>query len=450
MSSPPHDCAQARSSHHFPNPDLEAEFDRLCQEVARLRLLVETTTDVVSTATNNGLLTWISDSVTATLGWYPSDLVGQRLIDFVHPDDYAQLMAGFSELERGRPTRAEIRVRRADGEYCWINLIRRQIFAEDGTPAYCVGGWRDVSAEKYARDALAESHDFVRTLLDAMLEPFVLLAAVRDETALVVDFAFADANPAALEVYDMAREELLGQRLSVLHPAAWPTGLFEMYSDVVEHGAPMLLDDWSYPQDIFGGEELRYDVRCVRVGDAVMQVWRDVTNRFEVARRLERLALYDGLTGALNHSEALHRLDAMLSDVRSPGGHLAVLFCDTDMFKEINDNHGHAAGDQVLVELTRRIEDSLRREDVVARMGGDEFLVILTGVHDLAEAVAIAEKIRGKASAPISLANLDVATSLSIGVTLARPGDNMDRLLERADVAMYNAKRDGRNAVRAL
>ena len=450
VSSLRNDVTGARLAEDQANRGRPVAAEQLQREVARLRLLVETITDVVSTATNTGVITWVSDSITPTLGWRPDEVVGHLLVDFVHPEDHQRLVDGGPDLQQGRATRAEIRVRTASGGFRWINILRRQILDETGAPTYRVAGWRDVTEEIAVREALAASHGFVRALLDAMLEPFVLLQAVRDHDGQIVDFAFSDANPAALDVYGMARGQLLGQHLTTLHPSSKQTGLFDMYVDVVDRGVPLVLDAWRYPSDMVGGPEFRSDVRGVRVGDAVMQVWRDVTSRFEVAQRLERLALHDGLTGALNHGEALHRLDAMLTNSRVPGDHLAVLFCDTDMFKDINDTHGHAAGDQVLVELTRRIEGAVRREDLVARMGGDEFLVILTGVHDAGEAAAIAEKVRAAVAAPISLPTAEVATSLSIGVTLARPGDNMDRLLERADMAMYAAKREGRDRVATL
>lgn len=419
----------------------------LLEERDRLRLLVENTTDIVSTATNSGVITWISDSVTPVLGWQPGDIVGHQLSDYVHPDDMASLVDGLPALQRGDAPRAQIRVRERSGGYRWISLLRRQIFDDAGNPSYRVGGWRDVTEERNAQDALAESHAFLRALLDAMLEPFVLLTAVHGPNGHIVDFEFADANPAALAVYGRARAQLLGCTLSDLHPAAFRTGLFEMYCDVVDRDTPMVLDDWSYPQDIFNGALLRYDVRAVRVGDAVLQVWRDVTSRFEAAQALERLAHHDGLTGALNHSEALRRLGAALDDARNPGEHLAVLFCDTDNFKYINDHHGHSTGDQVLVELTRRIGEAVRRQDLVARMGGDEFLVVLTGVHDIAEVAQIAEKVRLAAHLPMHVGDRTLRTSLSIGVTLAKPSEDLDRLLERADIAMYEAKRAGRNRV---
>lgn len=440
--------AEQRALHEQRESELVEQNRVLKRDRERLRLLVENTTDVVSSATNQGVLTWVSDSVERLLGWTPQELIGHELREIVHPDDYEALVSGLPALLRGEPTRAEIRVRDAAGGYRWIDLRRSQMFDEAGNPAYRVGGWRDITAEHDTREALAQSRDFVRALLDAMLEPFVLFAAVRDDAGRVVDFVFADANPAALATYPIPRDEIIGSSLTALHPATRTTGLFDLLVEVVDRGVPLVLDEYSYPWELRTGPERRIDIRAVRVGDAVLQVWRDVTSRFEAARELERMALYDGLTGALNHSAALRRLDTALHDGRLPGDDVVVLFCDTDMFKDVNDAFGHAAGDLVLVELTRRLQTAIRSTDLLARMGGDEFLIVLTGVHGCDEALVLAEKLRRAAEEPITIGSRDVRVSLSIGVALARHDDTLDELLERADFAMYEAKNAGRNCVR--
>jgi diguanylate cyclase (GGDEF)-like protein len=119
-----------------------------------------------------------------------------------------------------------------------------------------------------------------------------------------------------------------------------------------------------------------------------------------------------------------------------------------DKFNTVNDTYGHAAGDEVLRVMADRIRRCLRStDDLGARVGGDELLVVLHGVQDLPNAVAIAEKLRLSAAEPIAIPGDTIRTTVSIGVTLARPGEKTGDLIARADEAMYRAKEHGRNQV---
>lgn len=167
----------------------------------------------------------------------------------------------------------------------------------------------------------------------------------------------------------------------------------------------------------------------------------------EAHKKLERLARFDPLTGLVNRAEALTRLQSALDCSRSPGEHLGVLFCDVDRFKAVNDTYGHASGDIVLATLADRVCESVRHGDTVGRTGGDELLVLLPGLHNVDEAARIAEKIRARAAEPIHHSGASFSVTLSIGATLAMPGESVVDTSSRADAAMYQAKRQGGNAV---
>lgn len=126
---------------------------------------------------------------------------------------------------------------------------------------------------------------------------------------------------------------------------------------------------------------------------------------------------------------------------------MALLFCDLDRFKEVNDTLGHQAGDAVLLAMADRVRSCLRASDLAARIGGDELLVALPGLQHLEDAVAIAEKLRRLASEPVPLPEGEVRISVSVGVALAEEGESIDELMARADEAMYEAKHQGRNLV---
>ena len=184
--------------------------------------------------------------------------------------------------------------------------------------------------------------------------------------------------------------------------------------------------------------------------DGIVASFRTIDLEIQAEEELERRARYDDLTGVLKRNEALQRLSVRGDSRRDPGGHRAVLFIDVDGLKQINDTHGHRAGDTALRTLALRIAEVVREEDPIARMGGDEFLVILEGVHDTGEAYAIAEKIRAACATPIVVAGEILTATVSVGVTLVGAHEHADEVVARADLAMYAAKQEGRNQVRVL
>jgi diguanylate cyclase (GGDEF)-like protein len=140
-------------------------------------------------------------------------------------------------------------------------------------------------------------------------------------------------------------------------------------------------------------------------------------------------------------------MNAIMTHPPRTGGRLAVIYCDIDAFKAVNDRYGHGVGDQVLIEVSRRIEATLREGDTVGRLGGDEFLILLPQVRDLDDALLVAEKIRTTGAEPISVGGHRITPTLSLGVALVEPHDTIDGVVARADKALYAAKERGRNRV---
>jgi len=180
---------------------------------------------------------------------------------------------------------------------------------------------------------------------------------------------------------------------------------------------------------------------------AMQVVLRDLTERKKSAERLAYLAQYDSLTGLLNRNLFRDRLSLAMAKARRSGQMLALMFIDLDRFKEINDTLGPATGDKVLQAAALLLKKSLREVDTVARLGGDEFTVILENITDADHVSTIAEKIKQALVGPIiAEAGHDVFITGSIGITLfPNDADNIEALLQAADVAMYQAKEEGRN-----
>ncbi len=164
---------------------------------------------------------------------------------------------------------------------------------------------------------------------------------------------------------------------------------------------------------------------------------------------LTRLAKHDALTGLPNRQLLSDRIAQALASARREKSHVSLMFIDLDEFKPINDIHGHAIGDLLLIEAAKRIHDSIRESDTVSRLGGDEFIVLLPSVESEQQAAIVADKIRHMLCQPFDSPAGKLSISCSIGVSMyPEHGLDEDTLLKNADFAMYDAKRSGRNAVR--
>ncbi|MGH2685302.1 MAG: putative bifunctional diguanylate cyclase/phosphodiesterase, partial [Actinomycetota bacterium] len=173
--------------------------------------------------------------------------------------------------------------------------------------------------------------------------------------------------------------------------------------------------------------------------------FRDVTERKELEERLAHQAFHDALTGLANRALFLDRTEHALATLRRQGtGHLAVLFLDLDDFKTVNDGLGHAAGDAVLVELSRRLSTAIRTADTCARLGGDEFAVLLEGLEDPAEAFDVGGRVLETVRDQLTVEGTTLALNASLGIVVTDGVDDAADLVRNADLAMYKAKSAGK------
>jgi diguanylate cyclase (GGDEF)-like protein/PAS domain S-box-containing protein len=175
---------------------------------------------------------------------------------------------------------------------------------------------------------------------------------------------------------------------------------------------------------------------------------RNIDDRRRRTVQLERLATTDPLTGAANRSVLMDRLAQGIRRLGRGSGVLAVIYLDLDHFKAVNDSFGHAVGDSVLVTITGRLAHHLRPADTLARVGGDEFVVIAEGLEDAAAALDLAERVIAAGRSPVAFGDIEFVCTISVGMTCTPDaGQSAEELLAQADLALYRAKSQGRDRV---
>jgi diguanylate cyclase (GGDEF)-like protein/PAS domain S-box-containing protein len=281
-------------------------------------------------------------------------------------------------------------------------------------------------------------HDGRPALLCTVRETRTIVDGATDAILTIdIDGRIGSVNPAAIAMF--GRDDLVGASVSDLLTAAdggtWSGPFPASGRDVVGHRG----DGSTFP--------LELSVAAVDLGASTVStvVARDLTERRALEQRVTSQATHDPLTGLPNRLLLLDRLASALARAERSGTPCAVLYCDVDRFKVINDSLGHTAGDALLFGIATRLRDAVRTGDTVARFGGDEFVVLAEGLADEGDAVRVADTLSRALDEPFRVGPNTLHVTASIGIAVGRPGrDVPDGLVRDADVAMSRAKRSGR------
>lgn len=384
------------------------------------------------------------------------ELVNDRLAELlqVSASDNVSISAYYLEEELpevfenfGRLARGEVdhfvkdrRLRRSDGSLVWCRVSSSTLRGPDGRPTAIVAHVEDIEAERRAIEELRSRSRWFSSIVERSSDLIGLL----DRDGVVTW-----ASPSAMEILGNAPELLIG--LNIL-PLVLPEDRERLAEAIllVQTGVQVRIE---YRVRTLAGQVIWLETTANDLLDdpdvaSIITFSRDVTERHRTDEILAHKAAHDMLTGLLNRAELVLSLEAALSEMRSSGQQLTVAYLDLDGFKGVNDQHGHAAGDDVLRIVAGVLQDEVRAHDAVARLGGDEFVVVLRGAG-LPAAMQIAERMRRRMHESFDLesASEPVRLSLSIGLAAGTAGDTVDSLLHEADLALYEAKRRGRDRV---
>lgn len=278
------------------------------------------------------------------------------------------------------------------------------------------------------------------------LDDFYIFDGIRDANGEIVDFRFSYINPNAERRLHTPREELQGKVLTEVRPFMKTSGLIERYREVVRTGVPFTTEVFLDDEKI---KATWLNVQVVKLGDGIAITSRDVTERKRLTDRIHYLALHDQLTGLANRTLLHERLRQAIARAQQENDKVAIFLLDIDHFKQINDSLGHADGDALLAAFGQRLLASVRDTDTVARMGGDEFIIVMPGFKNAEDVNHAGRMIMRGAAMPITLGSGLITITVSAGVCLYPDcGLDPDELLKNADSAMYTVKGSGRNGLR--
>jgi diguanylate cyclase (GGDEF)-like protein/PAS domain S-box-containing protein len=423
-------------------------------------------------------IVFINRTFTDILGWQPQEVYGRRPRDvFGSPRyveaDYERL---WSELRQGRTVRDEVRTLDRHGHELWLTMVLRPVLDDAGAVAHLIGFLENTTESRHIQSL---QRDVLEAVAQEMpLEGVMTLICERVEqmfpevvcSVLAVD---ADkrlrplASPSLPDYYNQAINGLaVGPVAGSCGTCAWrgeAVAVHDIDTDPLwaEYKAlplPLgLLACWSSPIKLKTGrvagtfafyfrQKRGPDAWHEQVVEACLQLCILALERHESKQSIARLAYYDSLTGLPNRAKLREEMERCFDQAIQPEA--ALIFVDIDHFKDVNDTLGHEIGDAFLKQIAERLCGVVWAEDIVARHGGDEFVIMLTGA-DVPRARGVAEILLERLSEPVVVDGVSLPASASIGITIC-PDDGRDAatLMRNADTAMYVAKAEGRGTYR--
>lgn len=402
--------------------------------------------DGICEVDKEGVVVSANERFAEQLGRPLSAIVGRKWTSFVAEESREPALVEESRTIRGEFFESRLRFRTARGDPFVAAVKYIPISSKPPSGFHVIV--KDVTDLVAAEEALRVSEERYRSVVETM-----------DEGVMITDAKgrILSHNPACLNILEITGEELLRRSIT---SRRWKV--------VDRDGNPISMNDFPGAIALRTGEPASAEVLGVKGpggaltwlsvrakpiqlpgngGTGALITFTDITNLRRAEETIRRLAFTDDVTGLPNRRLFSDRLERALAQVRREGGLVGVLFLDLDGFKDVNDLHGHERGDTVLRMIAQRLKGVVRESDTVARYGGDEFLVLLPSITSVDGATVVAQKILRALESPFELGGgKQVRVSASIGISLyPLDADNGQALLERADLAMYRAKNNGKS-----
>lgn len=354
----------------------------------------------------------------------------------IHPDERERFAYLNEEARRGLSRFDwEGRIVRRNGEVRWLHIASHPTLLENGDIL-----WDGIQYDITDRHRVEETLRINASVFDTSQEAIVITDA---------NNIITDVNHAFCRITGYERDEVLGRDPGLLNSGRQDKAFYAAMWNALQEKQVWRGEIWNRRRngEIYA-ELLSISAICDEAGRVQRHVgvFSDITDFKDHEAELSRVANFDALTGVPNRRLLADRLGQAILHAQRSGKMLAVCYIDLDGFKEVNDRFGHEVGDQLLVDITRRLQEALRAGDTLARLGGDEFVLLFNDLEEAIECFQILDRVMDTIAAPMRFGSRQVGVSASIGVTFY-PADNEDgdTLMRHADQAMYIAKQTGKN-----
>ena len=380
-----------------------------------------------------GNFTFFNDALCRLAGLPRNELLGTSNLQYVESETANKMYQTFNEIYRtGKPANLiDYEIVRLDGTKKTVELSASLIKDPSDNPVGFRGVARDVTERKLAGETLRKSEERYRTLF----ENNPIETIIVDKRAVITGYNHEKVKSGSRlpRPGDVMYRDYAGKHKNVMYAELM---------ECIESGVSK-----EFPDARYGDKFLYIKISPFPEGAIITSI--DVTESKRLEERLSHLATHDPLTGLPNRALFNDRLSLELVRAQRSGKKLAVMLLDLDNFKEINDSWGHTVGDEVLKVVGRRLPEFLRKSDSIARMGGDEFLILVPEMEQTEDARIIALKILDAFKKPFIIDARELYTTTSIGFAVyPDDGDDPDILMKKADIAMYSVKEQGRNGCR--
>jgi len=398
---------------------------------------------------------YISKNIENILGYRADELSNlEQWFEHIHPQDQKKiLLQTTKQIAQGKNHTLEYRLKKKDGTYIWILDIINVKKDENAKVIQLYGFIIDITKQKETELALKKEKEFVNSVINAI-----------DDSIMVIGLDYS------VKMMNKKAQEALEQkgRIADVHLKC-----YDVFHDSVnecgleDHQCPLakVLETKEIAKVIHLHKNSKNEDRYIEISatplfndegevESLIEIGHDITQHISLVRELEKntalldfKAHHDELTQLPNRTLYRDRLEMAIKKAKRAGNKFAVLFLDLDHFKEVNDSLGHAAGDKVLIDATKRLQKLIRAEDTLARLGGDEFSILFEHIKDTQSVTSLAQKILEAFNEPFSVEGNSVYIGCSIGISLfPDDGEKAEDLLKFADNAMYKAKEKGRNS----